>query len=85
MLGQNTTPGEPNGTYKTLWDSTEELRGKDLESPWQTELRNQVSNSYVRGRKRINFISVFSSSCFKFLIFNLKQGMFLFCHPVKSH
>ena len=41
---QNTTPGEPNGAYKDLWDSTEELRSSDLQSPWPRELMGTVSN-----------------------------------------
>ena len=61
-MGQNTTPDEPKGVYKALRDSTEELRRNDIKSPWQGELMDKVSNSYVRGRKRINFISVFSAS-----------------------
>lgn len=44
VMQQNTTPGEPNGAYQALWDSTEELRSSDLQSPWPRELMGKVSN-----------------------------------------
>lgn len=44
VMQQNTTPGEPNGAYKALWDSTEELRSRDLQSLWPRELMGKVSN-----------------------------------------
>ena len=61
VLKQNTTPGEPNGAYKALWDSTEELRSSDLQSPWPRELMGKVSNFYVSGTKHLNFIAFFSA------------------------
>lgn len=42
VMQQNTTPGEPNGTYKALKKSTKELRSSDLQSPWPRELMGKI-------------------------------------------